>query len=521
MKSKIFTIILLAIVSFAFWSTPVWAQVSSRVELNFSDGSTNGSSEIVFGNGSGFTINLDPGFDSGIFGDEPDPVGGAVSSLRTYNMLVDGSNRDVGFAIQSLPDANIGDTTIEIGANVTTNTNITFDATLTTFPVGHRVIVEDRDLGVFIELQDLGDSYVVDMGSTEPELGRFFLHTTTDTTAPAGPGSVDNLNSPTNQINNSLTGSCGVDTSLGSVVVTTTPANGFSNLYNTRVSLNSNGDFSIANPNWSEGVYQVNLDCTDKVGNGPSSFSFSSFEVDLTAPTTPAIDSVIAGDKTISGTGEENSTITLDISCTNNPITVSGGFWTCNIGDNDLPKKDETITVSSSDAAGNDSENSVGVNSGSSGNSKRSSEPRFSSCRDNKALNYNRFGKHDESLCEYAATQIADENSYEDIIEGSECSEDTQVKNNLRNGARDGQFDTFSDEIVSDVALLQDHINRLLVEKYGDQAAGPVDGIFGPMTKLGVQRLQQVLNETLFNQAPLVIDGIVGKHTKNAINMSC
>ena len=64
-------------------------------------------------------------------------------------------------------------------------------------------------------------------------------------------------------------------------------------------------------------------------------------------------------------------------------------------------------------------------------------------------------------------------------------------------------------------------MNRLLLDEYGNQASGPIDGIFGPLTKQGVQRLQTRLNQLLPDITPLVIDGIVGPLTKEAINMSC
>jgi ELWxxDGT repeat protein len=73
----------------------------------------------------------------------------------------------------------------------------------------------------------------------------------------------------------------------------------------------------------------------------------------------------------------------------------------------------------------------------------------------------------------------------------------------------------------TDVSLLQAHINRILADYYAEPA-GPVDGIFGPLTKQGVQRLQATLEEN--QNADLGIagqDGIVGPFTRAAVNMSC
>ncbi len=98
------------------------------------------------------------------------------------------------------------------------------------------------------------------------------------------------------------------------------------------------------------------------------------------------------------------------------------------------------------------------------------------------------------------------------------CPVDMQVNQTLRSGSRDPK--NANGVMNQQVKLLQMHINRILKERY-DEAAGPVDGIFGPKTKLGVQRLQVALNEVLKPNPALVIDGIVGPFTRSAINNSC
>lgn len=85
---------------------------------------------------------------------------------------------------------------------------------------------------------------------------------------------------------------------------------------------------------------------------------------------------------------------------------------------------------------------------------------------------------------------------------------------------RNGRYSAYGKQVISEVALLQAHINRILAAQYS-QASGPEDGIFGVLTKQGVQRLQQALNDVLKPQKLLVIDGIVGPYTRDAINNSC
>lgn len=90
------------------------------------------------------------------------------------------------------------------------------------------------------------------------------------------------------------------------------------------------------------------------------------------------------------------------------------------------------------------------------------------------------------------------------------CAIDEQITEFLRVGSKGRQ-----------VELLQRHINHILAAVY-DRAAGPVDGIFGPLTKLGVQRLQTVLRDSLnMDLGPAGVDGIVGSFTQAAINNSC
>ncbi len=106
---------------------------------------------------------------------------------------------------------------------------------------------------------------------------------------------------------------------------------------------------------------------------------------------------------------------------------------------------------------------------------------------------------------------------------GELCPQPLQIHNFMKLGDRDGQYSSYNKGIVTEVKLLQSHINRILKDEYDGEAAGPEDGIFGPLTKRGVERLQRKLNDLLKRviRKPLVIDGIVGPFTRSAINRSC
>ncbi|MCD8527986.1 MAG: peptidoglycan-binding protein, partial [Candidatus Pacebacteria bacterium] len=112
--------------------------------------------------------------------------------------------------------------------------------------------------------------------------------------------------------------------------------------------------------------------------------------------------------------------------------------------------------------------------------------------------------------------------STENPFGGNLCPAHLIITNNMKQGDRDGRMSTYNRGIVTQIHILQGHMNRLLLDEYGQQASGPVDGIFGPLTKRGVERLQRRLNQLLEGKiTPLVIDGIVGPFTRAAINMSC
>lgn len=106
------------------------------------------------------------------------------------------------------------------------------------------------------------------------------------------------------------------------------------------------------------------------------------------------------------------------------------------------------------------------------------------------------------------------------VLGSGACPADLIISQKIKKGDRDGQMSTYAQSRVTQVSLLQKHINRILASEY-NEAAGPIDGIFGSLTKQGVERLQRALNDNLELDKPLIIDGIVGPFTMGAINMSC
>jgi hypothetical protein len=133
-------------------------------------------------------------------------------------------------------------------------------------------------------------------------------------------------------------------------------------------------------------------------------------------------------------------------------------------------------------------------------------------CNDPHASNFanTRFGRHTPSLCRYDTR----------VVEQQNCSE--SFTETLQRGDRDGQPAGYNNgnTFITQVAQLQSFINILLEPLFGPQASGPIDGIFGPSTQLGVQRLQYHLNQ-LFPDTTLSLDGIVGPNTREVMNRIC
>lgn len=133
-------------------------------------------------------------------------------------------------------------------------------------------------------------------------------------------------------------------------------------------------------------------------------------------------------------------------------------------------------------------------------------------CQDTKAVNY---------LQNLPCTYKEFANAKDVLAKGNLCEPKLIIHDFMKEGDRDKKYSSYNKKTITEVNILQAHINRILRAEY-EQAAGPVDGIFGPLTKQGVKRIQHVL-DSIFNLdlGPTGVDGIVGPFTREAINHSC
>lgn len=87
------------------------------------------------------------------------------------------------------------------------------------------------------------------------------------------------------------------------------------------------------------------------------------------------------------------------------------------------------------------------------------------------------------------------------------CPPEQTLHQKLKKGDKNGLYSTYQKENITEVKILQAHLNRL---GYG---SGSVDGVIGPITEGAIKRMQSFLE--------VVPDGIVGPFTIAAINKSC
>lgn len=87
------------------------------------------------------------------------------------------------------------------------------------------------------------------------------------------------------------------------------------------------------------------------------------------------------------------------------------------------------------------------------------------------------------------------------------CPADQLLTQNLKAPSRDGKYNSYTKGIVTEVKILQAHLNRLGFN------SGKVDGILGPISTGAIKRMQTFLGTKA--------DGYVGPLTRALINNSC
>jgi uncharacterized delta-60 repeat protein len=261
----------------------------------------------------------------------------------------------------------------------------------------------------------------------------------------------------------------------------------------------------------SQGVYSITYTETNDGGESGQS-PVLLINVDLTvAPT-----DIISAKTDLTGTAEAGATVlvTTESGATCTTTALPDGTWSCTLAPEPIPGEDATLVTT--DAAGNSTTLDFNIYKASGGSVVNYV------CKDPKATNYESFGRHKPSLCKYSSTTTTPVTTptTDNPFGGEQCPSNQLITDNMKNGDTNGVYSSYNKGKVTQISILQAHINRLLKDEY-TQAAGPVDDFYRSKTKQGVERIQRKLNQLLPTMKPLVIDGIVGPFTKKAINMSC
>ena len=139
----------------------------TKIGLTLSDGLSYRQASIYYIDGT--TTGFDNGYDGPRFmaGD---------NSFAFYTHLVSDSE-GVDYDIQSLPIDNYENMVIPVGINAIAGTEITIDASVTDFPEGINVYLEDQEDNSFT-LLDADSNFSTTLANDVNGIGRFYLHTT-------------------------------------------------------------------------------------------------------------------------------------------------------------------------------------------------------------------------------------------------------------------------------------------------------------------------------------------------------
>ena len=146
------------------------SNTDSSIKLIIPDGNKNRTTEINYSLGK--TTELDPTFDIGTFT-------GSSSLLKVYTHLVSKSE-GVDFIRQALP-RDFENLIVPIGVNAEVGKEISFSAECLNLPSDIKVYIEDREIGVVMDIGENNSNYKVMLSKSLKGIGRFYLHTSKST----------------------------------------------------------------------------------------------------------------------------------------------------------------------------------------------------------------------------------------------------------------------------------------------------------------------------------------------------
>jgi len=138
-----------------------------EIKLKASLGTLSSTTKIKFN--EAMSSGLDLGYDAGMM----------KSGFDVYTKLVD--DNGVDFTIQCLPLATNNETIIPVGLESSTKGVVTFSVEMSNLPAECKVIFEDRVTGTFTPLTQSSTICTVQVDANSTIAGRFFIHTSLET----------------------------------------------------------------------------------------------------------------------------------------------------------------------------------------------------------------------------------------------------------------------------------------------------------------------------------------------------
>ena len=166
---------------------------NNRPEINLIMTSGNSKKNTLIYFYENKTTGFDNGYDSSMFN-------GVSNSLAIYSQLVS-NNQGKDLAIQTLPDSNYENMVIPIGINATSGKEITFSSETINLPSGIKVYLEDKDNNTLTRLDEVNSEYKITLNTNLNGIGRFYLHTRSNSTLNTSNFDIKNIDIFKNSLN--------------------------------------------------------------------------------------------------------------------------------------------------------------------------------------------------------------------------------------------------------------------------------------------------------------------------------
>lgn len=139
----------------------------SEIDLFITDGTLKRFAKIMYSNET--SKGFDAGFDGKTFT-------GVSNTFDVFSRLLE-DNTTTNYQIQSLPNKDLESMIIPIGVKSSDDKTITFSAKALNLPSNLKVILEDRQENILLELDDSNKTYTANISKNTDGIGRFYLHT--------------------------------------------------------------------------------------------------------------------------------------------------------------------------------------------------------------------------------------------------------------------------------------------------------------------------------------------------------